>query len=388
MSIMMAAGRSLRTVSGPSSYVGPVATGCLQNDNFAHAGERYFQFRSPHIMRGTPSFLRPGLQLYKDNEAALGGTVTITEMTLEYPADTFQNFKFGGSNSIAGVATPSVLYTDDFTGTRPPNGATFWIRANGDMPGGIMSRYNIPEGAGAGLETSSSSPVTNKCKTGTVGTPHSPYGMSPVIILGDTTLPTVGFLGDSRSQGAPSETSTDTIPDVGQMARTLGPLYGYWSGAWTATSVSDYVNGNHALRNAMMAYCSHVVQAGFFNDLGGRTLGQMQADAATVAGYFPGVPNYLCTVWCSTASTTNWDDALHQTLTAGKDPTAFNTWARTVPSPFTGIIELADVCEGGRNTNKVRSNGTPFAYTGDGTHPTRALCELIRTSNIFPVFSR
>jgi hypothetical protein len=48
---------------------------------------------------------------------------------------------------------------------------------------------------------------------------------------------------------------------------------------------------------------------------------------------------------------------------------SLNTWLRTVPSPLTGVVEIADVFETARNSGLWKVNGTANYYTTDGIHP-------------------
>jgi hypothetical protein len=110
------------------------------------------------------------------------------------------------------------------------------------------------------------------------------------------------------------------------------------------------------------------------NDIAGaRTLGQIQADLQTIGNGLLGVGMskvYIVTMPPRTSSTDAWVTTANQTrLATEATRITVNDWIRTVPTPFSGVLELADVVETDIAGVATRNGGYWRAnWSDDGVH--------------------
>lgn len=354
-------------------YLGQVATGCYANDQFI-ASNPYFMSRSAHFMRanGVASF-QIVLANYKGAEAATGAATF--KASIEYPAGVFTPVTFGGiaTASVASVA----LATSDAITLSIPKGALFWVRILGSVVGGFSylgtSNYALGEGCEYGT-----SAQTDKTASGSVT--YNYATVKPVAIIAQTTMPSVGIIGDSRCQGY--KDTGDQTGDLGIVARPIGSVLPYLTVAQTGSDTVSYV-GAHALRDVLIGYCSHVVVVYGGNDIVyGDALSTTQANLQAIGNYYPSKQCFIGTVAPVVSSTDSYATTANMTNT--QNPTTLNEWIRTLPTPYVRHFEIADYFEGGRNTHKLLANGTANFATTDGTHETRAVLLQYVAANVLP----
>jgi lysophospholipase L1-like esterase len=150
---------------------------------------------------------------------------------------------------------------------------------------------------------------------------------------------------------------------------------------WAAfTSPGDGICNWQARDYGRLAYlgksgCTSAIIAIGINDItGGRTAAQMQAAYLQLAAQLKGAGfagAYLTTMMPAATSTDGFATLAGQTPTGDAVRQAVNAWARTVPAPFDGCIDVAAAMESG-TSGKWVVNGTPGYATIDGKHPTES----------------
>jgi hypothetical protein len=172
---------------------------------------------------------------------------------------------------------------------------------------------------------------------------------------------------------------TDATGDIGEIARSIGPSYGYTNLAVAGDSAKAAVTGI-ANRSRMFAYCSHVIDEYGVNDLAlGESTSTITAARTTLA-QMSGKPTYGTTIPAETNSTDNWATLANQTTKIDTDP--LNGLIR---NGITGEIGIFDVAAGLDPTDQQKfpvSAGTPFYSTPDGIHENSTGNLLIRNSGV------
>jgi hypothetical protein len=163
---------------------------------------------------------------------------------------------------------------------------------------------------------------------------------------------------------------------------------GFIPAALGGTAGIDATNGNLKYRVQLARYADFGVYAFETNDVtAGASLAQIQGYMASAAALLraQGVSRVYCiTINPFTTSTDNWATTTNQTCfytgeTAGKETVrqAVNAWLRSVSclTIFDGVFDTAAAVEDGgatAPTGKWWANGTAFAATGAGLHPSSA----------------
>jgi hypothetical protein len=365
--LLVWSGTEWTDVSGaPSatSYTGPVATSAVAPSAFLTSPKQMMN-RSRHVATDAitslqvifPNFYVTGAGV----ETSPGAAATITA-SIEYPAGTMTQVKFSASAS-GSIPSGGTLLSDACT-VAIPSGATFWVRSYFTSTAGIVYCNGVQEQAAGEVFNSAVSGLADLTMSGTVTSTGDHVDIyRPIAILGSTRKPTVAILGDSRAAGY---LDTPNGNGLGEIARGLS--CGYITIATPGDSVQNFVAG-HAARLPVAQYCSHVVAQWSINDLSNnRSVAQIQADLATVYGYFTGVIGILATTAPRTTSTDSWATVANQTPFAQEaSRVTLNTWKRTVPAPWAATWEVADQVESARNSGRW----TP-GLTTDGLHENQA----------------
>jgi hypothetical protein len=308
-------------------------------------------------------------------EASVAGTSTITA-SVEYPLNVCSRILWNGGNNSAAVAQNSNLLSDSCA-IVIPKGAFFAIRRYITNPAGI----HFQTGGGFGVvdagfgpdvmgyaasgivdQTMSNATVTSAQATGTANFPAAIVGLSSV--------PAVGIIGDSRSEGAAVSSGGglhifSSNGDSGELAPALTNAgFANINGGIYGVKIEHFTTSNARQREAF-AYCTHIAIERSINDLvGGASAAAVQGFHNTVAGYFPDKKVLLSTTPPVSTSTDSWATVGNQTTAAFNGAlTTLNDWKRTNPAPFAGVFEVSDIVSSARNSGLWKAN-----YTSDGTH--------------------
>lgn len=117
---------------------------------------------------------------------------------------------------------------------------------------------------------------------------------------------------------------------------------------------------------------SSVIFALGINDIAAG-LATMQANALLIANDIMSLGTVsallICTLDPYTTSNDGFQTTGNQAVTANEaNRVAYNNWARTLPAPFTAVIDVADTCETARNSGFWKNNGGSCQMTPDGLH--------------------
>jgi hypothetical protein len=319
------------------------------------------------------------------------GTDTTYNASIEYPAGTFTQVKWGGNST--GTCTSGTNLVSDPASVSIPKGARFWTRIFYQNATGLMYVSNgIDIANGAAFEYAASG-LTDQTMSGSVtnhagGTQAAGNSFAPLAIIAQTRQESFFLLGDSRVAG-----SKDAYygPGVGlgnleRSVETFAPCIN----AGNPGERLDWFITNHTNRLALAAYCSRAVVAIGINDvIGGVSNTTIATNEQTILGYLTGKPTYICTMEPSASSSDAYVTTTGQTpITNNPVRVLTNNRRRLVPSGFSGCIDLADVVEEGRDSGRWQllpyTNGAP---TTDGIHGLRDVYLSIKRSGIVSPFS-
>jgi lysophospholipase L1-like esterase len=357
--------------AGPATYDGFAATrGTYPSNNSGITGANV---RSGHYARNSITQLKIlCLNFYGPTEAATGATMSVTA-SVEYPAGVYTQILFSAS-ATGTISNGGSLVSDYVTPTTPiPNAERFWIRmhlANSSgiptQNGSITPAENVNNAfMGDCFETS----ATDKTMSGTISAVEN-VTYHPVVIA-PITAPSVLILGDSISVGygdfEPTDHTSGIGGDIGAIARTIGPSFGYSNMAMNAEAASDFIT-NHTKRLAVLPYCTHVIVNYAVNDLfAGASAATIESRLTTIYGYCTGKTVFQTTVPPRTNSSDVWVTTVNQSIPdAGKESAraTLNSDLRSSFGPAGGVFDTGAVVE--TSTKWIASK------TGDGVHPNQS----------------
>jgi hypothetical protein len=299
-----------------------------------------------------------------------GAPSTITA-SVEYPADTFTQVKFGGL-AAGSIPDASVLFSDYLT-VEIPADAVFWVRLFTNNPGGII--FNPWQNAflGEAMEVEASG-LTDKTMGGTI---RNKIGWStpPLAILGMTKNPSVIIIGDSIAAGQGdiedvSNTPTGFNGKVGVIARSLGDLP-FLNLAVSGENAYTWLRDATA-RNLLIQKGSHLISELGLSDVinHGRTVSQTIAALQSVYALAWVSQKVYQTTWTPhSRSSDGWVTTSNQTALDEKAIGSFNTAARSGIPGAQGAIDIASVFGDASNGGVWTVTPTPPS-TADGLHPT------------------
>lgn len=379
--------------SGPGLPLGQVATRSYM-PNVKTGTTQYANTQSGHIMAVSSSGVQialPGFYVNNGIESNVGGATTYTA-SIEYPVGgTRTQVAWSGSASTVapnGGMTP----LSDVCPVPMPAGAIFIVRA-------------APVGAAVGLAVTqattstkwstydageySSTSLGDKTMSGTITDSGNGVFVYPCAIVAQTASASVALVGDSRTIGTISAgqgTALDANGCQGQVTPSLGAAVP-WINIGVGGSLLYDFNRGSINRRALAKYCTHILNSYGINDLraagGNRTALQLQGDAITFAKMFPGKPLLLSTIVPGTVtSTDSFATAASQTAdTNDAARIAANTWIKTVPAPYSGVLDVASIHEDQSNPGKWITSPTP-PYTSDGLHASANGYTLLKNSGV------
>lgn len=331
----------------------------------------------------------PNWYTQSDGEHATGAATTITA-SIEYPAGTFTQIKFGGATQGSIVSGANII--SDLITVAIPWGAKFWVRTYMTNANGMyfVGGSNIPFGDmanGDGLEYGASG-ITDKTMSGTIGNTDSNGGFAcpPLGIIGPTRRPSFAILGDSRATGIMDHWG-NFARERGPYERGLGPNFAVTNLSQSSESANTFNGSAGALRRAFAnAYPSDLPYLYGTNDLGSSaTYTRAQAGWAL----FPTKRVWGGTLDPLTTSSDSWATIANQTVGANEtERINFNIAIRAQPSPLAGVIDTAEIAESSWNSGKwdVKYTVDASQYVSsqfDGTHHTALLARQLAASPAF-----
>ena len=258
------------------------------------------------------------------------------------------------------IAAATLFYTRTFVSVGGA-GQTWPLTA----AGGTLSGFNEGNTAGA--------PGTDLTNVGSGAvTTVTAGGYGPVAILGnqENLLPSLALIGDSITRG--TNTVRDSVGNQGYPAMwAQNKVNGYLNlgkGSWRCNY--DGILERRRRRLGLLQACNithALLQSGINDVTNGRSNAQIQADMLAIANALVGigVKPYIATITPSSTSTDGWVTVVNQTTHANNAVrVANNNWRRTLPAPFKGLVEVADLAESARDSGLWKAS-----YTGDGLHP-------------------
>ncbi|MDO7844605.1 SGNH/GDSL hydrolase family protein [Sphingomonas immobilis] len=361
----------IAALSRPAA-IAPVATRCAFARGYS-ATPKQMMARTYHRALDDISALQIVEANWYSNagtETGTGGTLSVTA-AIEYPLNTCTAVTWGGAGT-GSAATNTNLFSD-FVAVSIPKGALFAIRRYVTNASGIVfSTISDQTDRGFGIDVFgyAASGIADQTLSGTQVSTAQAAGLCsyPAAILARTRRPSFGIVGDSRSAGAITTSSTasfDASGNVGEIARGLATAgYAALNGGVYGTQAAQFV-ASHARQVEILRYCPYIVLEHAINDVtAGRTAAQIQADLTAIAGYFPNARIIVSTTPPVTSSTDGWASLANQTTHANNAVrVAVNTWKRGVPQPFFDCWDVADTVESARNSGLWKPN-----FTLDGTH--------------------
>jgi hypothetical protein len=345
-------------LAGIQTYLGQVATRCNQPNSW-NAGITYLMARSVHYSRDVivnPIVVMPNYRISNHSDVANGaGTIKIS---FEYPAGVFTLANENIANSNNPVAYPPGLVPLTFNITIPKN-AKFGIQAYVQNPNGVswfqyQSGYIIPSeefcdlGSGSGVDK-----TTNGARSTATNASYP-----PVLILSQTSIPSVVKIGTSREAGG-TEAITDASFDVGITARAIGRVVGYtsleeagsllaqWNSA-TRTYRDQIINGTiPGVGDGVKPYFTHLTNEHGVNDIaGGDSAATLAGRRATFAALYPKLTIIGHTLIPNNTSTDGWSTKTNQGL--GTNQTrlaAFNDLVRAGVPGEKFVWDVADIVD-------------------------------------------
>lgn len=334
------------------------------------AGPSTWMCRSFHFSRDDISQLQVVFgNWYVGNagDTGTGGTLTVTA-SVEYPAGTFNQLKFGGS-ATAVVPDLTTLTSDPLTLSTPvPNGTKFFVRFF------LIGAAGVPYYGGNTQYVAGGDAFvfngTDQTMSGTVTDSGNGVGFFPYAIVAISSKRVIALMGDSRVVGAGDQT-LDATGDMGCFERPLAPTYATLNLSRAGGFTGDWLAGAAPKRLALaQAYATDAVCNYGINDLVslGSSPATLEANLVAIRATLPTLRYFQGTIVVDAASTDNWATLANQTpVAANANRVIVNNWIRPNTGGFTGVIELADVAESSRDSGKWKVDGTPFKYTSDGT---------------------
>lgn len=183
--------------------------------------------------------------------------------------------------------------------------------------------------------------------------------LRPAAIIGTTTRPSVLLIGDSRMAGY-GDTMDSTL-DVGEVARSIGPYFGY-TNFGVPGDRAEFFRKNGAVRLQMAQFCTHVIGNLAGNDIiQNRPAADIIADLKAIWA-LPGLAGHDVS-WSTIGTYTPSADALPASEEVRR---AVNAFIRSTPAPLARHFELAELDEPWRD-----AGNNIDAYFTDAIHNNR-----------------
>jgi hypothetical protein len=356
----------------------------MHNENYSNGSDTGANSRCAHVM--SPTYSGGDFQIVYGNFSVQGtatspassGTLTMTA-SIEYPSGTVYPVFFNGQR--AATIAPGANVCSDNVGITIPAGATFWTRSfvtvtvGQTWPLGFITNNTDTGVTQVGSYTKGVSQADGTL--GAVPSANFTYAFSPIAVIGksisQTRQTSVGLIGDSLVQ-APNPSSAAISSQYHRSAYTEA-LYNqvpFIQASMAGSSITNLIDGstviNPYLLETISKYCTHVICNLGVNDYrSGTSYATMKANLISLWQFFT---NRGIKVWQSTispypSSTDSYATTTNQTVNSNDAArVSLNTYIRTNPSPLSGFIEIADLCESARNSGIWKA-----AVVTDGLHP-------------------
>lgn len=305
------------------------------------------------------------------------------ESGLEY-SSAFHRANYGGSTTI--LANPGDTVVSDVIGDIPAN-ADLFVRQGQVVTSGQVWMTGLSSGNLTATRYYKSTSATSQVAgTGTMsapsgGTTGDGFLFTGIIGQTDTPQPSVTILGDSWGRG---------INDGGDAQGNFGYVpRGLWADRIPSMRVSrssdraTWFMAGHAKRQTLLQYTTNTIVEYGYNDIaGGRTLAQLQADLQAIWSLCRsyGHKVFQAKYGPRTTSTDNWTTAANQTPVAGFEVGGvrdqMNTWfdGQVTAGNIDGTIDPNPYFEDQSNHGKWVTDGvTAKLNTNDGLHPNNAI---------------
>lgn len=381
-----------RPLMMPRPYLGQVATRCyVPTTAIAISAGDVVNSRIYHYARENMYAPRMAVCNWWTRELSSGAGEYANSQTptiggaFEYPEGTVVPCKWLGASTI-GAGAGANMYSDP-TPIFIPRGAKFWSRndwtatdyfplVNGDPAENDMTILDPANGDAVNVYSDARSAA------GTIADGGFNMWCGPSLILDWTTRPTWGLLGPSRTLGYGDDVSAN-VGDTGEMARSIGPYFGYLNAGCTSRAADVFLasNGRHL---DLLRYCSHMMFDMGASDiiLKSHSAATALADTRAVWALFPRHRRYGVTF--SPHTTGTWMTTGGQSIPNATDETsrvAFNNAIRAGEPLLDGYIDIADATESGRDSGRWVVTPTP-PYTDDGLHLNQGGYLLVKNSGI------
>jgi lysophospholipase L1-like esterase len=380
--------RLIRRTAPSHEYIGPVATRCWVPDAQFNSGAFGFNMRMYHYMRASVPWIRmaPGggwwaIGANGQGEVLPTAPFATCTMSLEYPPGVFQQAKWNGNPTLTFNGAPSIEEELCDPLVAPPEGAMFFSRKFLNVPSGGSLGYiksSTTPGTWMDLANGDAGEISNVDMTmsGTITNDGniSPGQLTMLAIVGPTRSPSVGIFSDSRGAGWQDNVSLSPFGDAGEIARSLGPNFGYLNvGVGSDELAGVIANGGSAslLRRQMLQYCSHIVLEYGINDIVflSTTAAQLASQLAEVIG-MPGLIGkkiIVDTLLQESTSSDNWATTSGQT-TFAQNPVRVAANA-LIRAGIPGSIGHYDPCAYGEfDFQSGTGLWIPGSITADGIH--------------------
>lgn len=369
-------------VHGSATYYGLSATRPAVNyvTSSFDTTNKQLMARSGHFARSPISSIQivtsnfyvdatPGIQRV---ETGSGATATVTA-SIEYPAGVCTQVLFSGVSS-GSIADGNILLSDSIA-VSIPSGAQFWVRQFWTSAGGAIYTF-FPPGAnladmGDALRVAVSGLSDQTVSCGTVTKNVNDALHWPLGIISPMAAPSVCIIGDSIAAGSVDDYSPSG--DMGSIARSIGPVFGYVNMAVPSEKAQDFIN-SHTQRAKMFSYCSAGIVEHGTNDMAaaiGATAAQLEGLLTTIYGYFSGPQVFQSTILPRPTTTDGCATLGNQTLPSWEaQRVIFNDALKTSSfGPISGNFDVASAIE--TSTDSGFWITSP-RYSGDCIHPNLA----------------
>lgn len=314
-----------------------------------------------------PNFYSTGTT---SGEIAPGAAMTITA-SIEYPAGTLTQILFSGI-AAGTIADGGMLLSDFVTLSIPiPCGERYWIRAFLQNSAGIVCNATLFF-SDIFMGDRFDPGAVDLTMTGEIPNTQS-VGYYPIVIA-PISIPSVCIFGDSIAAGF-SDT-IDISGDVGLIARTIGPDFGYYNGGISGEDAVTFA-GSSTQRRSVLQYCTHVIcEHGGVDLFNGDTAATLEGHLTSIYTLFGSTPAFQTTTAPRTTSTNGWIDTGNQTVEAMEaQRVIFNNALRSSFGPSRGDFDTATALE-----NALNGGLWVPHKTDDGIHPNHSGYLLAQSS--------
>lgn len=367
---------SLDAASVVATTLRNVATRASICNSFNGANKQTMS-RSRHITRSPITSLKLLFGNWRCDLAAgeVGsGAATTYTASIEYPAGTFTQVKFGGATSIA-VADLGEVISDDVI-VAIPNNAQFWVRTWTNNSAGILY-IGKPEATSFGEAMEFGATTPDKTMAGTL-TAGGAGIVTPYAILAQSSRPSVFAWGDSRVLGQSDSYTGCVSNDQGILARSIGPSMAYINCGIPADR-TEVIKTSYAKRVSLATrFCTDAVVALGINDINqySRTAAAVYPELQTLWAAVAPLSVFACTLNPVSTSTDAYATTANQTTSSvNAQRVLLNNMIRESIS-VGGVFDMADVVETARDSGIWKAPG----YTSDGLHENQKAAVVIANS--------